>query len=109
MIAMDEVRRREDVAESADLDRAIAWGPALRWVLMGPFLAFHLGAQDQGIRAYLHNLGGAHVELWKGLGKIRNLSTDLVDTIAAGVHRETAGVPVEKLLQQRDPALTAKR
>jgi carnitine 3-dehydrogenase len=98
---------REAVAEVADVDRAIAWGPALRWVLMGPFLTFHLGAQDQGIRGYLHNLGDAHLEMWKGLGKVEELSPGLVDTIAAGIDRETAGAPVETLLLQRDRALVA--
>jgi carnitine 3-dehydrogenase len=98
---------REGVAEVADVDRAIAWGPALRWVLMGPFLTFHLGAQDQGIRGYLHNLGAAHLEMWKGLGKVEELSPNLVGIIAAGIDRETAGAPVETLLLQRDRALVA--
>ena len=74
---------------------------------MGPFLTFHLGAQRQGIRAYLHNLGGAHMELWKGLGRTEICLAALVDTIAAGVDRETVGAPVEKFLLRRDRALVA--
>jgi carnitine 3-dehydrogenase len=85
----------------------MAFGPALRWVLVGPFLTFHLGAQDRGIRGYLGNLGAAHLKMFKALGKVRDLSPDIVEAIATGVDRETGGAPILKLLQQRDLALTA--
>src|SRR5690242_21629207 len=36
----------EDVVSVADADAAIAYGPGLRWALMGPSLIFHLAGGE---------------------------------------------------------------
>ena len=34
----------------ADVDKAMAAGPGLRWALLGPHMIFHLGGGSGGIR-----------------------------------------------------------
>ena len=42
----------EGVVSVADADAAIAYGPGLRWALMGPHLTFHLGGGEGGINSF---------------------------------------------------------
>lgn len=37
------------LASVEDVDRAVAYGPGLRWAIMGPTLTFHLGGGDGGL------------------------------------------------------------
>jgi len=97
---------REGVADVADIDRGIAMGPGLRWAIMGPFLTFHLAAQDAGIRGYLEQLGPAHVRLWRDLHTVQELTSSLVDTIARGVEQETDGKSIAALTSERDRLIT---
>ena len=39
-----------------DLDRCISEGPGLRWAIMGPFLTFHLGGGEGGMRHFLEHM-----------------------------------------------------
>lgn len=43
------------VCSVEDADRAVLYGPGIRWGIMGPNLIFHLGAGDLGISALLKN------------------------------------------------------
>jgi 3-hydroxyacyl-CoA dehydrogenase len=93
---------RDGVADVADIDRGIALGPAVRWALMGPFLTFHLGALEGGIRSYLRNLGPAHARMWRDLGKIEALEPELVEAVVKGVEEETGAASVSQLALRRD-------
>ena len=41
----------EGIAEVSDIDKAVAYGPGMRWALMGPHLTYHLGGGAGGYRA----------------------------------------------------------
>ncbi|GKT54405.1 3-hydroxyacyl-CoA dehydrogenase [Colletotrichum tofieldiae] len=41
---------QEDVADVEDIDKAMSYGPGLRWGVMGPSLLFHLGGGEGGIK-----------------------------------------------------------
>jgi carnitine 3-dehydrogenase len=47
----------EDVASIEDVDAAIAYGPGLRWALMGPHMAHHLAGGRGGLRHLLEHIG----------------------------------------------------
>ncbi|WQF77174.1 Putative 3-hydroxyacyl-CoA dehydrogenase, 6-phosphogluconate dehydrogenase-like domain superfamily [Colletotrichum destructivum] len=40
---------QEDVANVEDIDKAMSYGPGLRWGVMGPSLLFHLGGGEGGV------------------------------------------------------------
>jgi 3-hydroxyacyl-CoA dehydrogenase len=46
-----------------DVDKAMSFGPGLRYALMGPNLIYHLGGGPHGISGVLKHIGPS-VELW---------------------------------------------
>src|SRR4051812_1718470 len=53
----------EGVVSVADADAAIAYGPGLRWALMGPHLTFHLAGGEGGMTHFMSHLVPA-MEAW---------------------------------------------
>ena len=63
----EEIHRLVDagVCNYAEADRAVVWGPGLRWAFMGPLLCQHLGGGRGGIRGGIAHFGWggpAHLE-----------------------------------------------
>ncbi|MBU9468803.1 3-hydroxyacyl-CoA dehydrogenase [Burkholderia multivorans] len=58
----------EGVVSVADADKAVAWGPGLRWALMGQCLTYHLGGGAGGIAHFLEHLSGPMTSWWTDLG-----------------------------------------
>ncbi|ABB08003.1 3-hydroxyacyl-CoA dehydrogenase NAD-binding domain-containing protein [Burkholderia lata] len=58
----------EGVVSVADADKAVAWGPGLRWGLMGQCLTYHLGGGTGGIAHFLEHLSGPITSWWDDLG-----------------------------------------
>lgn len=94
----------EGVASVADIDRAIAHGPGLRWAIMGPSLLFHLAGGEGGMRNLAHHLGPAFETWWADLGTA-HLTPDVVEMLVAGVEEEAAGRSVTDLAGLRDRVL----
>ena len=53
----------EGVVSVADADAAIAYGPGLRWALMGPHLTFHLAGGEGGMTHFMSHIGAGDAEL----------------------------------------------
>lgn len=96
----------EGVATVADVDRAIAHGPGLRWAFMGPHLTYHLGGGAGGYRHYLDHLGPTQVARWADQ-TAPELTPDLIETLVAGIEAATEGESTADLARRRDAALVA--
>ena len=59
--AVDLVTR--GICTVEDVDKAVCFGPGLRYALMGPNLTYHLGGGPQGIQGLIKHIGPS-VELW---------------------------------------------
>lgn len=94
----------EDVADVADIDKAVALGPGPRLAFAGPFLNYHLGGGAGGIEHYFEHLGPSQVARWQTLGT-PELTEAIVVRIVDGVRRMAAGRSVEDLAAERDQAL----
>lgn len=94
----------EGVASVADVDAAVAYGPGLRWALMGPSLTFHLGGGEGGMEHFLRHIGPAVQSWWDDLGT-PSLAPELERKIVDGVLEETGGRPIADLARDRDEAL----
>ncbi|MFD6327552.1 FAD-dependent oxidoreductase [Streptomyces sp. NPDC058442] len=94
------------VVSVADIDTAIAWGPGLRWALLGPFATQHLSGGAGGIAHILEHLGPPTAEWWKDLGD-PSLTPDLCAAIVAGMTEEmdTTGQDEDGLRARRDATL----
>lgn len=58
----------EGVVSVEDADKAVSWGPGLRWGLMGQSLVYHLGGGEGGIAHFLEHLSGPMASWWSDLG-----------------------------------------
>ncbi len=96
----------EGVATVADVDAAVAYGPGLRWALMGPHLTFHLAGGEGGMAHFMDHLGPANEVWWRSLGQ-PTLTPELCQAIVAGVADEARGQGVPALAAQRDALLVA--
>jgi carnitine 3-dehydrogenase len=96
----------EGIADVADVDRAIAYGPGMRWALMGPHLIYHLGGGAAGYRGYLEHLGSTQEARWDTLGA-PTLDEHTKAKLIDGIARELEELDAETLIERRDAALVA--
>lgn len=96
----------QGVASVEDVDKAVAYGPGLRWAVMGPHMLFNLAAGDGGMRAFCDHLGPAVSSWWDDLGS-PTLTPDVVDALASGIAEEEAGRSIEALAAERDEKIVA--
>jgi carnitine 3-dehydrogenase len=94
----------DGVASVADVDAAIAMGPALRWALMGPLLTLHLGGGPGGLRYWFDNI--SKLRPGDSIGSTV-MSAELIDLLVKGVAEEAAGRSVSDLVKERDEKLIA--
>ncbi len=94
----------EGIADVEDIDKAVAYGPGMRWALMGPHLTYHLGGGAGGYRGYLDHLGPTQEARWQSLGTPK-LDAATKDALVEGVARELEGQDAETLVARRDAAL----
>jgi 3-hydroxyacyl-CoA dehydrogenase len=92
------------VATVADIDTAIAYGPGLRWAVLGPFLNQHLSGGAGGLAHVLAHLGPPTEEWWRDLGRV-HLTPELAEKLVAGVDAERAGTDDRALVAARDAVL----
>ena len=96
----------EGIADVEDIDKAVAYGPGLRWALMGPHLTYHLGGGAGGYRGYLDHLGPTQEARWQSLGTPK-LTEATKAALVAGLERELAQLDQDTLVERRDAALVA--
>ena len=56
----------EDVVSVADVDKALCWGPGLRWGIMGNMMLNHLGGGAGRHRTFLRSVHRAHDGMVEG-------------------------------------------
>lgn len=96
----------DGVATTEELDAAIAYGPGLRWALMGTNLIFHMAGGDGGMRHMLQQFGPALQLPWTRL-IAPELTDELIERMAHGTEQQAAGRSVKELEQVRDAGLIA--
>lgn len=94
----------EGIATVEDVDKAITSGPGMRWALMGPHLAYHLGGGKGGYRHYLDHLGATQEARWREHGSPK-LTEEVIELLIAGVEREIETQDEITLASRRDAAL----
>ncbi len=97
--ALHMVSAREATVE--EIDAAIAFGPGLRWALMGPCLTFHLAGGGGGMAHMLDHFGAALGEPWTRL-QAPPLTPELRDRMIEGCLRLANGRSVADLERLRD-------
>ena len=70
----------------AELDRVVTGVLGPRWATGGPFLSFHLGGGDGGLRHLLEHLGPGLARRWADLGK-PDLDAGTIEAISTATGR----------------------
>ncbi len=96
----------DGVASVADVDRAIASGPGLRWAIFGPHMTFHLGSGGAGMDVFIERYKESFHRWWADLGDPQ-LTVEIGQLLAAGLEEEEAGRSFEQLAAERDAKLVA--
>jgi 3-hydroxyacyl-CoA dehydrogenase len=94
----------EDVVSVTDIDKALCWGPGLRWSIMGQVLLNHLGGGQGGIEHFFAQFTGPLTAWWKVLGT-PELTPAVQNKLAAGLHEEVGSRSIADLEAQRDEIL----
>ncbi|WP_339674078.1 3-hydroxyacyl-CoA dehydrogenase NAD-binding domain-containing protein [Dasania marina] len=94
----------EGIADVEDIDKAITYGPGMRWAFIGPHLTYHLGGGAGGYQHYLDHLGPTQEARWKDHGTA-SLTDEVKATLVAGIEKELETQDRETLSQRRDQAL----
>jgi len=95
----------EGVATVADIDAAVAYGPGLRWALMGPNLTYHLGGGQGGLESFIKHIGPSQEGRWQDLGKLERIPEAVVPKLVDGVREEVGGASIDALAADRDRLL----
>src|SRR5690349_16361316 len=94
----------EDVVSVTDVDKALSWGPGLRWGIMGNMMLNHLGGGEGGIEHFFQQFTGPMTAWWKVLAQ-PVLTPDLQRKLIDGVHAEAGARSVDELAAERDEVL----
>lgn len=93
----------DGVCSVADVDAAIAYGPGLRWALMGPHLTFHLAGGEGGMTHFMNHLTPA-LQTW--MDDMKNPRViDYKQLIIDGVTEEAGNRSIADLQKWRDRKL----
>ena len=94
----------EGVVSVSDADAAIAYGPGLRWALMGPHLTFHLAGGEGGMTHFMHHIAPA-AQTWIDDGGEPWLTPGVQKLVIDGVADEAAGRSIADIAKWRDRKL----
>ena len=94
----------EEVVSVTDVDRALCWGPGLRWGIMGQLLLNHLGGGPGGIEHFFDQFTGSFTAWWKVLGS-PELTIEVRRKLIDGLHAEVGSCSIPELEAQRDEIL----
>src|SRR4051812_3769338 len=94
----------DDVVSVADVDKALCWGPGLRWGIMGQVLLNHLGGGQGGIEHFFQQFTGPMTAWWKVLGSPQ-LTPEVRRKLIDGLHAEVGSRSIPELEAQRDEIL----
>jgi len=94
----------DDVVSVADVDKALCWGPGLRWGIMGNVLLNHLGGGPGGIEHFFDQFTGPFTAWWKTLGS-PELTLEVRRKLIDGLHAEVGSRSIAQLEAQRDEIL----
>lgn len=92
------------VASAADVDTAIAYGPGLRWALMGQTMVWHLGGGEGGMARMFEILGPAIQSWWDDLGA-PDLTPEVKAKMVKQAHAAAGGQSIAEITRRRDELL----
>lgn len=103
--AVDLVLR--GVASVEDVDKAVCYGPGLRWAAMGPHLLYDLGGGEDGIRGHVDHLAAVKEGMLRDLATWTTFPLETSEVLEAGLAQEKGARTYDELVADRDALLVA--
>jgi 3-hydroxyacyl-CoA dehydrogenase len=97
------------VASVADVDKALASGPGVRWALFGPHMNFHLGGGSGGIQYFIDHVGVSWDKLWADMACWTSLPAETAAALVSGVQEEAGNRSLEEIARWRDEKVVQLR
>ncbi|WP_044564038.1 3-hydroxyacyl-CoA dehydrogenase NAD-binding domain-containing protein [Azospirillum sp. B4] len=85
-----------------DVDRAIRFGPALKWAIQGQFTTFHTSGGDGGLGAFLHHFAPGILARWKTMKDPDLANPELQALLVRQVTEANGGQPVADIARHQD-------
>src|SRR6266581_1990970 len=86
----------DDVVSVTDVDKALCWGPGLRWGIMGQVLLNHLGGGQGGIEHFFQQFTKPMTAWWKVLGS-PELTPEVRGKLIDGLRAEVGSRSIAEL------------
>ena len=96
----------DDIATTKELDESIAYGPGLRWAIMGMNQIYMMAGGSGGARHFIKQFGPALEWPWTHL-KAPPLTEDIINRFVEGTEEQAGGKSIKELAHIRDECLTA--
>jgi 3-hydroxyacyl-CoA dehydrogenase len=93
-----------DYVSVGDVDRAVSWGPGLRWGILGPNALYQLGGGEGGAEHFFAQLGPSLQDYWSSAGN-PELTPALRLKIVEGIRAAMGSMSNESLARERDRLL----
>ena len=85
-----------------DVDRAIRFGPALKWAIQGQFTTFHTGGGDGGLAGFLHHFAPGIMQRWETMTIPDLADPALQEKLVQQVDAANAGRSVADIARHQD-------
>lgn len=97
----------EGYAEVDDVDRALRYGPALKWAIQGQFTTFHTSGGEGGLEAFLEHFGRGMAGRWATMSTPDLSDPDLRARLVEQMERAAGGRSVSEISAEQDAGLLA--
>jgi len=94
----------EGMASAEDIDAALRYGLAPRWLLMGSLLTLHMAGGEGGMQGILDHTGKALEEWWTPTEQV-SLTPQVVSRLVEAAREVSGGQPVRDWVHWRDESL----
>ena len=96
----------DNIATTKELDESIAYGPGLRWAIMGMNQIYMIAGGEGGARHFIEQFGPALEWPWTHL-KAPPLTKEIIDRFVEGTEAQAEGKSIRELEDIRDECLVA--
>ena len=97
----------EGYASVGDVDRAIRYGPALKWAIQGQFTTFHTSGGDGGLAHFLPHFAPGIIKRWETMTTPDLADPGLQAKLAEQVVQANGERPVADIARHQDAMLLA--
>ncbi|ATE67159.1 3-hydroxyacyl-CoA dehydrogenase NAD-binding domain-containing protein [Rhizorhabdus dicambivorans] len=95
----------EDYATVGDIDKAIRFGPALKWAIQGQFTTFHTSGGAGGFADFLPKFAPGIVQRWETMADPPLADPTLQAKLVHQIEEAAAGQSVEEIARRQDMLL----